>query len=122
MAWTAAAALRAGRIGSVELGVLVFLALDVAALFQGLPDAVGRLPVSRASLARLADLASLPHPVAGQPADDPAVPQPGPASGARRAGTIALRRAAAAYPNRPGPVLRDLNLELAPAGRSRWPG
>ena len=63
VAWTGAAALRAARIGPVEFGVLVFLALGVAALFQGLPDAVGRLPVSLASLTRLASLGSLPRPV-----------------------------------------------------------
>ena len=119
-AWTGAAALRAGRIGPVELGVLVFLALGVAAVFQGLPDAVGRLPVSLASLTRLASLGSLPRPGPGLPADHPAR-RPRPAPGARRTATVALRGAAAAYPNRPGPVLRDLNLELAQAGRSRWP-
>ena len=113
VAWTGAAALRAARIGPVELGVLVFLALGVAAVFQGLPDAVGRLPVSLASLTRLARLGSLPRPAPGLPADDPA-PQPRPAAGARRTATVALRGAAAAYPNRPGPVLRDLDLELAP--------
>jgi ATP-binding cassette subfamily C protein CydCD len=111
VAWAGAAALRAARIGPIELGVLVFLALGVAALFQGLPDAVGRLPVNLASLTRLASLGSLPGP--GLPADHPA-PQPRPAPGARRTATVALRGAAAAYPNRPGPVLRDLNLELAP--------
>ena len=113
VAWAGAAALRAARIGPVELGVLVFLALGVAAVFQGLPDAVGRLPVSLASLTRLASLGSLPRPGPGLPADDPA-PQPRPAPGARRTATVALRGAAAAYPNRPGPVLRDLDLELAP--------
>ena len=113
VAWTGAAALRAARIGPVELGVLVFLALGVAAVFQGLPDAVGRLPVSLASLTRLASLGSLPRPGPGLPADHPG-PQPRPAPGARRTATVALRGAAAAYPNRPGPVLRDLNLELAP--------
>ena len=113
VAWAGAAALRAGRIGPVELGVLVFLALGVAAVFQGLPDAVGRLPVSLASLIRLASLGSLPRPGPGLPADHPA-PQPRPAPRARRTATVALRGAAAAYPNRPGPVLRDLNLELAP--------
>jgi ATP-binding cassette, subfamily C, bacterial CydCD len=113
VAWTGAAALRAARIGPVELGVLVFLALGVAALFQGLPDAVSRLPVSLASLTRLADLGSLPRLAPGLSADDPA-PQPRPAPGARRTATVALRGAAAAYPNRPGPVLRDLDLELAP--------
>ena len=48
--------------------------------------------------------------------------RPGPAAGPARApgperartATVALRGAAAAYPNRPGPVLRDLDLELAP--------
>ena len=29
--------------------------------------------------------------------------------------------AAAAYPNRPGPVIRDLDLDLAPGRWSRWP-
>jgi ATP-binding cassette subfamily C protein CydCD len=113
VAWTGAAALRAARIGPVELGVLVFLALGVAAVFQGLPDAVGRLPVSLASLTRLASLGSLPRPGPGLSEDHPA-PQPRPAPGARRTATVALRGAAAAYPNCPGPVLRDLNLELAP--------
>ena len=113
VAWTGAAALRAGRIGSVELGVLVFLALGVAALFQGLPDAVGRLPVSLASLTRLASLGSLPRPAPGLPAGDPVL-QPGPAPGARRTVTVVLRGATMAYPGRPGPVLRDLDLELAP--------
>ncbi|MGH3230507.1 MAG: thiol reductant ABC exporter subunit CydC, partial [Streptosporangiaceae bacterium] len=108
-AWTGATALRAGRIGPVELGVLVFLALGVAGLLQGLPDAVGRLPVSRASLRRLAALGPLPRPAAGPPADDPARPP-----GARRAVTVALHGAAAAYPGRPDPVLRDLDLELGP--------
>ena len=116
MAWVGAAALRAGRIGPVELGVLVFLALGVAAVFQGLPDAACRLPVSRASLTRLAGLASLPRPcLARHPAPVPPLarlvrpassgpgPPPSPCAGA-----------AAAYPNRPGPVIRDLDLELAP--------
>jgi len=113
VAWTGAAALRAARIGAVEFGVLVFLALGVAALFQGLPNAVGRLPVSLASLTRLASLGSLPRPSTGLPADDPA-PQPRLAPGARRTATVALRGATVSYPNRPGPVLRDLDLELAP--------
>ena len=47
--------------------------------------------------------------------------RPGPAAGPARApgperartATVALRGAAAAYPNRPGPVIRDLDLELA---------
>jgi hypothetical protein len=47
VAWAGGMALRAGRIGPVELGVLAFLALGVAALLQGLPDALGRLPASR---------------------------------------------------------------------------
>jgi ABC-type transport system involved in cytochrome bd biosynthesis fused ATPase/permease subunit len=74
VAWAAAAALRAGRIGPVELGVLVFLALGVTALLQGLPDAVSRLPVSRASLERLASLGRIPSPVAEPSASSPTVP------------------------------------------------
>jgi ATP-binding cassette, subfamily C, bacterial CydCD len=110
VAWTGAAALRAGRTGPVEFGVLVFLALGVAAVFQGLPDAVGRLPVSLASLTRLRSLGS---PVPRPPADAPAH-EPRPAPGACRTVTVALRGAAVAYPNRPGRMLRDLDLELAP--------
>ena len=64
MAWTGAAAQRAGRISPVGLGVLVFLALGVAGLLQALPDAVARLQVSRASLERLAGLGRMPAPVA----------------------------------------------------------
>jgi len=60
VAGSGAAAVRSGRIGPVELGVLVFLALGTAALLQGLPDAAGRLPVSRASLDRLAASAGYP--------------------------------------------------------------
>ena len=63
--WAGSAALRAGQIGPVELGVLVFLALGAAGVLQGLPDAVSRLPVSRASLDRLADVGRLPGAVAG---------------------------------------------------------
>jgi ATP-binding cassette subfamily C protein CydCD len=112
--------LRAGRIGPVELGVLVFLALGAAGLLQGLPDAVGRLPVSRASLERLAGLGRIPSPLAAPPADRAGGQraQGQRAHRPRRAPTLALRGAAAAYPNRPGPgvrpVIRDLDLELAP--------
>jgi thiol reductant ABC exporter CydC subunit len=116
VAWTGAAAQRAGRIGPVELGVLVFLALGVASLLQGLPDAVGRLPVSRASLDRLAALGQLASPVA-----DPArraLPSPERPRRPHRPVTVALRGAAATYPNHSGPgrrpVFRDLDLELAP--------
>jgi ATP-binding cassette subfamily C protein CydCD len=109
VAWAGAAAVRAGRISPVELGVLAFLALGVAGLLQGLPDALGRLPVSRASLERLAGLGELPCPVAGQ-APDGAMARPGPG----QATTVALRAAAAAYPHRPDPVIRGLDLELAP--------
>ena len=109
VAWAGAAAVRAGRISPVDLGVLAFLALGVAGLLQGLPDALGRLPVSRASLERLAGLGELPCPVAGQ-APDGAMAWPGPG----QAITVALRAAAAAYPHRPDPVIRGLDLELAP--------
>jgi len=108
--WAGAAALRAGRIGPVELGVLAFLALGVAGLLQGLPDTLGRLPVSRASLERLADLGGLPCPVAEQPLGR----EPGPARHPRPPTTVALRGAVAAYPYRPDPVIRGLDLELAP--------
>jgi ATP-binding cassette, subfamily C, bacterial CydCD len=127
--WAASAALRAGHIGPVELGVLVFLALGAAGILQGLPDAVSRLPASRASLDRLADVGRLPGPVAGPtagPAERPA--GPGPPVTPRRAGlTLALRGAAIAYPDRrwPGPggrgpgagqqpVISDVDLELTP--------
>ena len=108
VAWAGAAAVRAGRIGPVELGVLVFLALGVAGLLQGLPDALGRLPVSRASLERLVGLGDLPCPVAGQAQAAPRARRP------RQPTTIALRAAVAAYPHRPDPVIRGLDLELAP--------
>jgi len=68
-----------------------------------------------------------PRPLADLLADDLAqrlgrqpAPQPRPAHAPElgperaRTATVALRGAAAAYPNRPGPVLRDLDLELAP--------
>ncbi len=85
--WAGAAAVRAGRISPVELGVLAFLALGVAGLLQGLPDALGRLPVSRASLERLAGLGELAVPCgrAGPGrCDGPA--RPGPAHHRRVAG------------------------------------
>ena len=56
VAWVGERALAAGRIGPVELGVLIFLALSVAGILLGIPDAAGRLPVSRASVQHLADL------------------------------------------------------------------
>ena len=69
VAWTGAGAQRFGRISPVEFGVLVFMALGVAGLLQGLPDAVSRLPVGRASLQRLSGLSRLPGPVAAQAED-----------------------------------------------------
>ena len=122
--WTGAAALRAGRIGGVEFGVLIFLALGVAGTLQGLPDAVARLPVSRASLERLAAVGRVPPPVTGQ---TPGVPEAMRAPDAarakcsrqvRQAPTVALKGAALAYPGQcgtdRGPVLGDLDLELTP--------
>jgi ATP-binding cassette, subfamily C, bacterial CydCD len=142
VAWTGCSALRARQIGPIELGVLAFLALGVAALLQGLPDALSRLPVSRSSLRRLADLDRLPDPVTGpagnrtehlpglvtaaaraRPEHPPGpAPPPGPADGhgpgRPAAATIALRGAAVAYPSHsvsaPLPVLSDVDLELAP--------
>jgi thiol reductant ABC exporter CydC subunit len=125
VAWAGAAAVRAGRTSPVELGVLVFLALGAAGILQGLPDAIARLPVSRASLERLAGLGRMPCPVAAQDPDGPGR-QPGPALTAgppagrpqrpRKAANVVLRGAAVAYPSRPGerPVVRDLDLDLAP--------
>ena len=141
VAWAGAAAQRSGRISPVELGVLVFVALGVAGLLQGLPDAVGRLPVHRASLQRLAELGRLPSAVA-EPAEEAhaqpppvspplsapvsapeSISRPGAVSPSRLASrptavTVTLRGAAVARPNRPdpelGPVISDLDLELAP--------
>jgi ABC-type transport system involved in cytochrome bd biosynthesis fused ATPase/permease subunit len=69
VAWTGAAAQRSGRISPVELGVLVFMALGVAGLLRGLPDAVSRLSVGRASLQRLAGLSRLPGPLVAHAED-----------------------------------------------------
>ena len=99
VAWAGSMAFRAGRIGPVVLGVLVFLALGVAALLQGLPDALSRLPVTRASLGRLAEAGRLPVPVAGPPAQGATRPGPRAGQPAARA-TVALRGAAVAYPGR----------------------
>ncbi len=122
VAWTGAAAQRSGRITPVEFGVLVFTALGVAGLLQGLPDAVSRLPVGRTSLRRLSGLSLLPPPVAG-PAEDggrcerAAVPEPAPGGSRRSTVTVALRGASLGYPHRQDPVVRGLDLELAPG----WP-
>jgi len=122
--WAGGMALRAGRIGPITLGVLAFLALGVATLLQGLPDALSRLPVSRASLRRLADIARLPDPVPAAPAADPTERMPGPPRpvggpvGKARTGpgsvTIALRGASVCYPADSVPAVSSLDLELAP--------
>jgi ATP-binding cassette subfamily C protein CydCD len=119
VAWTGAAAQRSGRISPVELGVLVFVALAVARLLQGLPDAVSRLPVGRASLQRLEGLSRLPDPVVAHAADGDRyeraiTPDPAAAGSHRSTATVNLRGAALAYPHRRDPVLRGLDLELAP--------
>jgi thiol reductant ABC exporter CydC subunit len=138
VAWAGAAAVTAGRIGPVEFGTLVFLALAVAGLLQGLPDALGRLPVSRASLRRLAGIDGLPDPVAEPAAGAEGTPGTGASAGAAAAsgspsaaktspapmprpapaGLVVFRQAAIAYPGRDmsgsRPVLSDLDLELAP--------
>ena len=116
--WVGAAAQRSGRISPVELGVLVFVALAVAGLLHGLPDAVSRLPVGRASLQRLADLSRLPDPVVARPGDGSldkrATTEHASAWVHRGTATVALREAALTYPQRHNPVLRGLDLELAP--------
>jgi ATP-binding cassette subfamily C protein CydCD len=104
--------------------VLAFLALGVAILVQGLPDALSRLPVSRASLRRLADIARLPDPVPAASAADPTERMPGPRRpvggpvGKARTGpgavTIALRGASVCYPAGSVPAVSGLDLELAP--------
>ncbi|HEY1620502.1 MAG TPA: ATP-binding cassette domain-containing protein [Streptosporangiaceae bacterium] len=119
VAWTGAAAQRSGRISRVELGVLVFMALGVAGLLQGLPDAVSRLPVGRASRQRLVGLSRLPGPVVAQAEEggryEPVVtPDPAAAGLRRSSATVALREAALAYPHRRNPALCGLDLELAP--------
>jgi ABC-type transport system involved in cytochrome bd biosynthesis fused ATPase/permease subunit len=132
VAWAAATSLRAGRIGPVELGVLVFLALGVAALLQGLPDALGRLPASRASLRRLADIGRLPDPVSApagthkQRLAGARLPARGGGGQDRRgpaAVTIALRGAAVAYPGHGGlvpvPWSAAWTWNSHPAGRPR---
>jgi ATP-binding cassette, subfamily C, bacterial CydCD len=120
VAWAGGMAVLAGRIGPIMLGVLVFLALGVVALLQGLPDALSRLPVTRESLRRLASLERLHDPVPGPAGPGPPVPGAGADGRAPRgpAATIALRRAAVAYPGRGAaaavPVVSNVDLELAP--------
>jgi ATP-binding cassette, subfamily C, bacterial CydCD len=111
VAWAGAAAVRSGRIGPVELGVLVFLALGTAALLQGLPDAAGRLPVSRASLDRLTDIGRVPVSVTAPGPDR----RPAGTGRTHRAPVVALRGAAACYPDGRGRLaFRGLDLELVP--------
>jgi thiol reductant ABC exporter CydC subunit len=117
VAWIGAAARRSGRVSPAELGVLVFVALAVAGLLQGLPDAVSRLPVGRASRLRLAGLSRLPDPVVAQVGDArlrECATSSAPAPVHRRTATVALEGAALTYPHRRDPVLRGLDLELAP--------
>ena len=119
VAWTGAAAQRSGRISPVELGVLVFMALGVAGLLPGVPDAVSRLPVGRASLQRLAGLSRLPGPVVapaegGGGCERALTPDPALGGSRHSTATVVLRGAALAYPHRRAPVLRGLDLELAP--------
>jgi ATP-binding cassette, subfamily C, bacterial CydCD len=95
------------------------MALGVAGLLQGLPDAVSRLPVGRASLQRLAGLSRLPGPVVAYPEDGgryerAMAPDPAPAGSHRRTVTVVLQGAALAYSHRQDPVLHSLDLELAP--------
>ena len=119
VAWVGERALTAGRIGPVELGVLVFLALSLAGILRALPDAAGRLPVSRASVQRLTDLGHRPGP--GCPENVRSLP--GPQSHFRLNGLsphrpsppVLLRGAAIGYPGAgPRPAVRGVDLDLVP--------
>ena len=128
VSWAGATAQRAGRISGVDLGVLVFLALGVAGMLQGLPDAVSRLQVSMASLERLARLGRVRAPVAAVDASGDGHQQAALALAAtpaavcvpssRRVAIIALRDASIAHSDGAGPgqgpLIRDLNLDLLP--------
>jgi ATP-binding cassette subfamily C protein CydCD len=128
VSWAGATAQRAGRVNGVDLGVLVFLALGVAGMLQGLPDAVSRLQVSLASLERLARLGRVRAPVAAVDASDDghqqaalalaATPASGCVPSSRREAIIALRDASIAHPDGSGPgqcpLIQDLNLDLLP--------
>ena len=127
VAWAGATALRAGRIGPVELGVLVFLVLGVAGLLQGLPDALGHLPVSRASLERLAGLGGLPCPVAEQPLRagvGPARrPRPtAPSSSSTNPPAISTRSRRMPCSRRSWSTRRTARCCGSPTGRRNWPG
>jgi ATP-binding cassette subfamily C protein CydCD len=119
VAWVGGRALTAGRIGPVELGVLVFLALSVAGILRALPDACGRLPVSRASVQRLAGLghrAGPEHPrdVPSRPGSSPQLRLNGSSAG-RLPPPVRLRGAAVGYPGAgPRPAVRGVDLDLVP--------
>jgi ATP-binding cassette, subfamily C, bacterial CydCD len=109
VAWTGAAAQQAGRIGPVELGVLVFLALGVASLLQG--------PARRR------------RPPAGQPGLPGPPGRPRPAGVPRgRSGTPGSPEPQAASPpaparhRRPARSGRDLSEPPRPATRAPRPG
>jgi ATP-binding cassette, subfamily C, bacterial CydCD len=118
VAWVGGRALTAGRIGPVELGVLVFLALSVAGILRALPDAAGRLPVSRASVQRLADLGRRPGPqrpgdVRSRPGHPSHIRLNGPFP--RPSPPIRLRGAAIGYPGAgPRPAVCGVDLDLVP--------
>jgi ATP-binding cassette subfamily C protein CydCD len=117
VAWVGARSLAAGRIGPVELGVLVFLTLSVAGILRALPDAAGRLPVSRASVQRLADLGHRPGPE--HPGDGRSCPGTPPqlwlSAPGRPSPPVLLRGAAIGYPGAgPWPAVRDVDLDLVP--------
>jgi ATP-binding cassette, subfamily C, bacterial CydCD len=119
VAWVGAGALTAGRISPVELGVLVFLMLSVAGILRALPDAAARLPVSRASVQRLADLGlrtgpERPLDVRSRPGTPPPSRLHGPPPG-RPSAPVLLRGAAIGYPGAgPWPAVGDVDLDLMP--------
>jgi ATP-binding cassette, subfamily C, bacterial CydCD len=99
------AALRAGMLPGPALAVLSLTPLALADVVAGLPDAAVRRLTAQQAIARLADLAATPSPVAagGAPVAPP--------SGFRARG-LAVR-----WPGADGDAVRDVDLTLTPGSR-----